>query len=361
MQKNNNMKKIILTIVMAVVAAGAFAQDYLPTIQEGTQAPEFTMADTLGVKHSLKDFRGKYVVIDFWASWCGDCRREMPEMIQLYNDFKDVTIEGKQIEWLGVSFDFDEGSWKRYLSTANCPWLQVCGMKKMKDSPVAKKYGISWIPSLVLVDDNGVVVAKAITAEALRKELVAKTKVMPLPQHSQTRGTDIMTTLINRHTDRQYEARPVNIQDKADILWSAVGINRENGNITSPTAMNRQEILVYVFDEDGVGLYDAKSNSLKIVAEGDHRKLVADRQDNFNDAPMFLVFVGDMDKFRMPGDHARGMVFADSGIAAENVNVFCAAVGIKTCIRATMNVKGIQSLLGLTENQIPMLNTAIGY
>lgn len=357
------MKKafLLISLLVAQLTVCMAQAEYLPTIQPGTKAPDFTAMDTLGVKHSLKDFRGKYVVVDFWASWCGDCRREIPALISLYNDYKDYTFDGKEVAWLGVSFDTDKGAWSRYLSTTSCPWLQISELKKMKESPIAKKYGISWIPSIVLIDPAGNVCERFITAEAVRKSFETHAGIIPLPKHSEKRGDDIMTTLQNRRTDRQYEDRSVNLQDQSDILWSAVGINRDNGNITSPTAMNRQEILVYAFSSEGVYLYDAKHHLLKVVAHGDHRPLVAGRQENFNTAPFFLVFVGDMNKFQSDGESARFMVYADAGIAAENVNVFCASVGIKTCIRATMNSEGIRQLLHLSERQIPMLNTAIGY
>jgi len=355
------MKKILLTIVAVIFTAFSYAQDYLPTVQTGVKAPEFTLSDTLGVKHSLKDFRGKYVVIDFWASWCGDCRREMPELIKLYNDFKDITIDGKQIEWLGVSFDQDKAAWKKYLTSAACPWLQVCGLKKMKDSPVSKQYGISWIPSLVVVDDNGVVCAKAITAEGLNRELCRLVGIKLLPAPSATRGSDIMTTLKNRRTDRDYEDREISEQDLSDLLWAAGGVNREDGKLTSPTAMNRQEITLYAIDANGAYLYEPAKHSLKLIAEGDHRNAVAGFQKNFAEVPLFILMVCDFDKFGNKNNHAQKMVCVDAGIVSENISVFCAAVGMKTCARATMDVKALQELLGLNENQVPMMNNSIGY
>lgn len=355
------MKKFVLTILLAVIASASFADDYVPKISYGKVAPDFVISESNGVKRTLKDLRGKYVMLDFWASWCGDCRREMPEVIKLYNDFKDLTINDEHIEWIGVSFDTDEGAWERYLGTVECPWIQMCNFVNMKDSPIAKQYGISWIPSLILIDDKGFIVEKTINAADMRKELDVRVDLNQLPSHTMKRGMDVMSALYARHTDREFDARHVNQQDLSDILWAAVGVNRPNGNITSPTAMNRQEISVYVFDDNGAYLYDAKKNNLKEIARGDHRQLVAGSQTNFNSAPLFILFVGDMDKFQADSEQARYMVYADAGIAAENVNIFCASTGLKTCIRATMDVAAIRKLLGLTEKQIPMLNTAIGY
>lgn len=346
--------------LMALMCFNAMAENE-PSLKVGEKAPEFTVPDTNGTKHKLSDFQGQYVVLDFWASWCGDCRRETPALKSLYEQYKDRKIDDKAITWIGVSFDKDATTWKNYLDKEQLPWLQLCNFKEWKKNPVAKAYNLQWIPTFYVIDPEGNIAGSAITADELNNVLSDLTGIVQLPAHSEKRGTDIMTTLKNRKTDREYANKEINAQDLSDILWSAVGTNRENGNITSPTAMNRQEIRVYTVTKDAVSLYNAKNNTLERVANGDHRKLVASRQDNFNNTPLFLVFVGDFEKFGMPGDHAQKMVWADAGIASENVNIFCASVGIKTCIRATMDDKELSKILGLSDKQTPMLNTAIGY
>lgn len=351
---------MFVAVLMAFLSIGCWA-DNEPSMQVGTQAPDFSAPDVNGVKHKFSEFRGQYVVLDFWASWCGDCRRETPGLKTLFEQYNDLKIDGKPIAWLGVSFDKESSALKSYLDKENLPWLQLCNYKEWKKNPIAKAYDLHWIPTFYIIDAEGKVAGSAITADGLRAELERLSGVVYLPGHSATRGSDIMTTLQNRKTDRAYAEEEVNMQDLSDILWAAGGVNRANGNLTAPTAMNRQEVLVYAVTKGAISLYDAKKNTLTTVARGDHRKLVAGNQDVFNDAPLFILFVGDLNKFGNTGEHAQKMVWVDGGIASENVSVFCASVGIKTCVRATMDHQSLKSLLNLDDNQILMLNNAIGY
>lgn len=97
------------------------------------------------------------------------------------------------------------------------------------------------------------------------------------------------------------------------------------------------------------------------MAAGDHRDIVAGRQDFAKSAPVSLVMVADMDKFGSNNQHAQWMVSVDTGIVCENINLFCSAAGLCTVPRGTMDAKAIQSLLGLTDNQIPLINNPVGY
>lgn len=354
------MKKLTIALLLAFFSIGCWAENE-PSLKIGTIVPDFTAPDTNGTKHKLSELRGQYVVLDLWASWCGDCRRETPGLKALYEKYKDVKINDKQVTWVGVSFDKEETAWKNYLDKEQLPWLQLCTFKEWKKNPIAKAFDLQWIPTFYIIDDEGKVAGSAITATGLHAELQRLSGVTFLPTHTAKRGTDIMTTLKIRKTDRNYSDKEISLQDISDILWAAGGINRENGNLTAPTAMNRQEIVIYTVTRDAVSLYNAKNNTLTTIANGDHRKLVVGAQSNFNDTPLFVVFVGDLDKFGSTADHAQKMVWVDGGIASENVNLFCASVGIKTCVRATMDSKGLKELLHLNDNQIPMLNNAIGY
>ena len=113
----------------------------------------------------------------------------------------------------------------------------------------------------------------------------------------------------------------------------ARGRNRpDEDKLTSPTALNKQEISVYVFSKSDVSLYDARKNSLTKVADGDHRMLTATRggfvQDFVADAPVVLVIVADVAKFEAPADMAALMGAVDAGIVSQNINLFCAAAGL---------------------------------
>lgn len=185
-------------------------------------------------------------------------------------------------------------------------------------------------------------------------------KKLPAP-NLQRQTLTVMEAFQLRKSVREYRAELLSEQDLSDLLWAAQGVNRDNGNLTAPTAMNRQEILLYVFAEQGVCLYTPKDHSLTMVAEGDHRDIVAGRQDFAKAAPVSLVMVGDFGKFGRNDEHARSMVSMDAAYVSQNIDLFCAAAGLATVPRATMDAKAIQALLGLNKNQVPLLNNPVGY
>ena len=188
---------------------------------------------------------------------------------------------------------------------------------------------------------------------------------LPAPGHKC--GTTLDKALQLRRSVRDFNpGAPVGRQMMSDLLWAAAGVNRpEDGRRTNPTALNKQEIDVYVFTADGVSLYDAASNSLRKVVSGDHRALVAGTkefmQDFVLDAPVSLVLVGDTGKFEGDPSRAAMMAMADAGIVSQNINLFCAANGLATVPRATMDGERIRQLLGLDARQIPLLNNPVGY
>jgi SagB-type dehydrogenase family enzyme len=189
---------------------------------------------------------------------------------------------------------------------------------------------------------------------------LAQSKNLPKP-NMQRQTLSVMEAYQQRKSVREYSDKLLSDQDLSDLLWAAQGKNRPDGHLTAPTAMNKQEIRLYVFCEKGVSLYDPQNHTLTQVAEGDHRDIVADRQDFAKKAPVCLVMVADMDKFGSNGQHAQWMVGVDVGIVCENINLYCSASGLCTVPRGTMNQKAIQSLLGLNDNQIPVINNPVGY
>lgn len=201
-----------------------------------------------------------------------------------------------------------------------------------------------------------------IVAAWLSVALIGQAQTIELPAPDMERPThSVMQAFKYRKSVREYSPRMLTPQDLSDLLWAAGGVNRPNGNLTAPTAMNRQEIRIYVFTAEGVCLYIPKSHTLEAVTAGDHRNLIAGPQAFAKDAPVALLLVADMDKFGSTNDHARWMVGADVGIVTQNINLFCAAAGLATVPRGIMDQRGLQQLLGLTDNQIPVLNNPVGY
>lgn len=182
------MKKIYLVLVAAALVAlsacgnnaskksepaadePAVAEDdmsqYAPDAKVGSQAFVFELPDSEGFDFSLSSYRGNYAIIDFWASWCPDCVREIPAVKDLYAEFNP-----KGVQFVSVSFDHEEDSWRKMLAQADFGWTQVCNLIKWKENPINDAYGLHWIPTLILVDPQGNIAGYALTAEDMKAQL----------------------------------------------------------------------------------------------------------------------------------------------------------------------------------------------
>lgn len=137
----------------------------LRTFAIGATAPDFSGPSPEGETISLSSLRGKVVLIDFWASWCGPCRKENPNVVRLYNQYKD-----KGFEILGVSLDRTKGRWEQAIADDNLTWLHISDLKGWR-SKYAQQYGVSSIPQTVLLDADGNIIARNLRGGALAAKL----------------------------------------------------------------------------------------------------------------------------------------------------------------------------------------------
>ncbi|MBB5634190.1 peroxiredoxin [Pedobacter cryoconitis] len=157
-----------LSPVIKASGAGKKVETSLAVLKKGSNGQkmiDFTQNNPSGKPVSFSSFKGKYVLVDFWASWCGPCRGENPNVVKAYNRFspKGFTV-------LGVSLDQDGTKWKKAIEDDKLPWDQVSELNGWKNE-VAKYYGINGIPSNYLVDPNGIIVARNLRGEQLTKKL----------------------------------------------------------------------------------------------------------------------------------------------------------------------------------------------
>ena len=191
----------------------------------------------------------------------------------------------------------------------------------------------------------------------------AADKVIRLPKPNLNRNSEVMEAFANRHSTREYAAKALTLNDLSDLLWAANGINRpEEGKRTAPSAMNKQDVDVYVVLPEATYLYDAKAHQLNLVAEGDHRGAVAGGQAFVKSAPVSLLLVSDLSRL---GDakntHTQLMGAVDAGIVSQNISIFCSAAKLATVPRASMDKAKLKSVLKLTDTQLPLMNHPVGY
>ncbi|SDJ34660.1 Peroxiredoxin [Pedobacter sp. ok626] len=131
----------------------------------GVNAPNFTQKDVNGKSVSLADFKGKYVLVEFWASWCSPCRAESPNLLKQYAAFKE-----KGFEILGVSVDSDKAKWIEAIKKDGLTWPQISDLKGW-DNEARKVYGISGVPANFLISPEGKIIGSHLMGEALNKKL----------------------------------------------------------------------------------------------------------------------------------------------------------------------------------------------
>ena len=169
-------------------------------------------------------------------------------------------------------------------------------------------------------------------------------KAIKLNAPDKTRGASVMKALADRHSEREFANKKLSLQDLSDLMWAAIGINREDGKRTAASALNKQDVDVYVLMEEGAYLYDPKQTSV-------------------NSAPACLLMVSDVSKFGNVGTPQLRERFGalDAGLVSQNIALFCSGCGLVTVPRGSMEADALKKVLKLSDSQIPMINHPVGY
>jgi SagB-type dehydrogenase family enzyme len=182
-----------------------------------------------------------------------------------------------------------------------------------------------------------------------------------LPTITFSSGKTLMQALNDRHSTRVFSDKELNLQQLSNLLWAADGINRKDADKrTAPSAMNKQEIDIYVFLKTGIYLYDAHALQLKLITSGDHRA-AAGMQDYVATAPVNLVYVADYSK--MGGDDQSKQIYAsaDAAFIGENVYLYCSAFDLACVFRASIEKETVAKLMNLKETQKVVSAQTVGF
>jgi len=211
------------------------------------------------------------------------------------------------------------------------------------------------------------VTATALAAAMLQSACAQDLDLAPIELKAPdlARSESLMQAFAKRASSLSVEDKMLSLQDLSDLLWAGNGVNRpEEKKRTAPSAVNAQDVDIYVFLAEGAYLYDAFGNVLKPVAKGDFRDaVIAPSRMNAGTPPVLLMLVCDVSRFTMIKDEATRVRLAamDAGIVSQNIALFCAGTGMATRPRASNNAEKLKEVLKLSDTQIPMLNHPVGY
>ncbi len=186
-------------------------------------------------------------------------------------------------------------------------------------------------------------------------------KPVQLPPPQTTGGRPLMEVLKDRKSTREFGSGTLSPQTLSNLLWAAFGINRPDGRRTAPSAMNWQEVSIYVATPAGVYVYDAKTNLLEPVLAGDYRAATG-TQSFVKDAAVNLVYVSDLSKSEgAASSEAEMYTAADVRFIAQNVYLYCASEGLATVVRASVDRPALAKALKLQPQQRIILAQSVGY
>jgi SagB-type dehydrogenase family enzyme len=187
-------------------------------------------------------------------------------------------------------------------------------------------------------------------------------KPIQLPKPQMNGGKPLMQVLKDRRSSRAFSTEKLPMQTLANLLWAGFGVNRpDSGQRTAPSAMNLQEIDIYVASADGLYLYDAKAHELKPILAEDIRALTG-RQPFVAEAPVDLVYVADYSKMGRAANGDKDFYSAaDTGFISENVYLYCVSEGLATVVRAMVDGPALAKAMKLRPDQKVILSQTVGY
>jgi SagB-type dehydrogenase family enzyme len=189
--------------------------------------------------------------------------------------------------------------------------------------------------------------------------------VIKLETPDKSGGRPVGKVFANRQSVREFATDKLKAKDLSTLLWMANGVNRADGRRTAPSAMNAQDVDIYVVMPEGAYLYDAKAHALNPVAAGNFRDAAGGGQGNINQAPVFLLLVSDLSRLTRgntaPDEQTRLFGALDAGIIAQNINIACSGLGLATVTRTTMDKEALKKALNLKDTQLLLLNNPVGY
>jgi SagB-type dehydrogenase family enzyme len=182
-----------------------------------------------------------------------------------------------------------------------------------------------------------------------------------LPAPQKEGGVPLMEAISKRRSDREFSNQELPLPLLSNLLWAAYGVNRADGHRTAPSALDAQEIDVYVALPSGAHLYDATANQLQLIASNDLRSITG-YQDFVDEAALDLVFVADYSRMKLvPVALRESYASVAAGAISQNVYLFAAGNGLATVIRAWIDREAIANALGLSHDHQVLLSQTVGY